>query len=151
MTRKKKLLLNSSSSLIYQLVKLLCGFILPRLFLIHYGSAVNGLVSSITHFLGFITLAECGVSAVVQSALYKPLAEKDDIEISKIIISSERFFRKIAYLLIIYTVALMIIYPLVTSEPWFLRLFSLSASWWSFLLGVSISGAFHFYDARSLA
>ena len=82
-------MLNSGTSLLYQLVKLLCGFILPRMFLQYYGSAVNGLVSSITQFLGFITLAECGVGAVVQSALYKPLADKDETEISKIIQISE--------------------------------------------------------------
>ena len=116
MNRKKKLMLNSGTSLLYQLVKLLCGFILPRMFLQYYGSAVNGLVSSITQFLGFITLAECGVGAVVQSALYKPLADKDETEISKIIISSEHFFRKIAYLLIIYTVGLIAVYPLITLD-----------------------------------
>lgn len=116
MNRKKKLLLNSTSSILYQLVKLLCGFILPRMFLLYYGSAVNGLVSSITQFLGFITLAECGVGTVVQSALYKPLADKDEVEISKIFISSERFFRKIAYILIIYTIALMAIYPFMVAD-----------------------------------
>ena len=72
MTRKMKLMLNSTSSLIYQLITIVCGFVLPRFFLTHYGSEVNGLVSSITQFLGFISLAECGVGAVVQSTLYKP-------------------------------------------------------------------------------
>lgn len=116
LNRKQKLLLNSTSSLSYQLVKLLCGFILPRMFLTSYGSAVNGLVASITHFLGFITLAECGVGAVVKSALYKPLADKDEREISKIIISSERFFRKVAYLLIIYTIGLLLVYPWIVKD-----------------------------------
>ena len=116
MNRKQKLLLNSMSSLSYQLVKLLCGFILPRMFLISYGSIVNGLVASITQFLGFITLAECGVGAVVKSAFYKPLADKDDEEISKIMISSERFFRKIAYLLVGYTIILTIVYPWIVKE-----------------------------------
>lgn len=116
MTRKKKLMLNSASSLIYQVATLICGFILPKFFLTSYGSAVNGLVSSITQFLGFISLAECGVGAVVQSALYKPLAQKDMNAVSKIVVSSERFFRKIAYLLVAYTAILMIAYPFVTIE-----------------------------------
>lgn len=109
MTRAKKLFLNTTTSLIYQFVVVVCGFILPRFFLIYYGTEVNGLVASITQFLGFIMLAECGVGAVVQSALYKPLAEKNDLEISKIIISAERFFRKIAMILVGYTVILMIV------------------------------------------
>ena len=80
----------------------------------YYGSEVNGLVSSITQFLGFISLAECGVGAVVQSTLYKPLAENNMLEVSKIILSSERFFKKIAYILLGYTAILMIVYPFIT-------------------------------------
>lgn len=116
MTREKKLALNSISSLAYQVITIVCGFILPRFFLSYYGSEVNGLVSSITQFLGFISLAECGVGAVVQSSLYKPLAESDMQTVSKIVVSSDRFFRKIAYLLVGYTIVLMAVYPLITLD-----------------------------------
>lgn len=116
MTRKRKLILNSSSSLIYQFITIICGFVLPRFFLTYYGSEVNGLVSSITQFLGFISLAECGVGAVVQSTLYKPLADNDIQEVSMIIVSSERFFRRIAYILLIYTAVLMVFYPIITLD-----------------------------------
>lgn len=116
MNRKRKLMLNTTSSLLYQITTLICGFVLPHFFLEYYGSAVNGLVSSITQFLGFISLAECGVGAVVQSALYKPLAENDMVSVSKIVVSAERFFKRIAYLLVGYTVVLMIVYPVITIE-----------------------------------
>lgn len=114
MTRKKKMLLNSSSSVIYQIIALICGFIVPRLILMKFGSSVNGLVSSITQFLGIITLCEMGVGSVVQSTLYKPLAENDIDQISKITISAEKFFRKIAFILVVYTIVLMGGYPFVT-------------------------------------
>ena len=107
-------MLNSASSLIYQFAAIICGFILPRFFLDCFGSEINGLVSSIAHFLSFISLAECGVGAVVQSALYKPLAERDMAGVSRIVVSSERFFRKVAYLLLGYAVVLMLVYPLIT-------------------------------------
>lgn len=116
MTRKRKLILNSASSLVYQIITLICGFVLPRFFLTYYGSEINGLVSSITQFLGFISLAECGVGAVVQSALYKPLADKDMQEVSKIVVSSEQFFKRIAYILLAYTAGLMAFYPLLTLD-----------------------------------
>lgn len=116
MNRGKKLALNSASSLIYQLITIVCGFILPRMYLTVYGSAVNGLITSITQFLGFISLCELGVGAVVQSALYKPLAENDKVGVSKIAISSERFFRGIAYILLVYTTLLMVLYPLKTGD-----------------------------------
>lgn len=116
MKRKNKLLLNSAVSLLYQITMIVCGFVLPRFFLTYYGSEVNGLVSSITQFLGFISLAECGVGAVVQSALYKPLADRDMESVSKIVLSSECFFRKIAYILLGYVVVLMAVYPLITVD-----------------------------------
>lgn len=116
MTRNKKVLWTSSIAIVQQIVAIICGFILPRYFLLNYGSSVNGLVSSITQFLGFICLAECGVGAVVRSALYKPLAEKDNQELSRIIVSADRFFKKIAIILLCYTVGLMIIYPLIISD-----------------------------------
>ena len=116
MDRSKKLFLNTTVSLLHQIIALICGFILPRYFLVCYGSEVNGLISSITQFLGFITLAECGVGAVVQSALYKPLADKNEDEISKIIISAERFFKRIAAILVAYTAVLMVVYPFITID-----------------------------------
>lgn len=111
LSQKRKLHLTSGFALFMQIFTMVYGFVLPRLFLEFYGSAVNGLVSSITHFLGFITLAECGVGAVVQSALYKPLAQKDTSEISRIVVSAERFFRNIAKLLLCYTVVLTVFFP----------------------------------------
>lgn len=121
LTRSKKLFLNTITSLINQLVIVICGFILPRMFLVSYGSAVNGLQASITQFLGFIVLCELGVGAVVQSALYKPLASKNELEISQIICSAERFFHKLGYILLVYTFVLMAIYPLFIKREfgWF--------------------------------
>lgn len=117
MTRKKKLLLNTVSGFAKQIIVMICGFILPRYMLLYYGSEINGLVSSITHFLGFITLLEMGVGPVIQANLYKPLAKKDTVEISKIIKASEKFFRTIAYIFLAYIVALSILFPVfINSE-----------------------------------
>ncbi|MBR6123433.1 sugar isomerase, partial [Candidatus Saccharibacteria bacterium] len=96
LSQKQKLHITSVSAISLQIVTIVCGFILPRFLLQYYGSAVNGLISSITQFLGFITLAECGIGAVVQSALYKPLSCNDYLGVSRIIVSAEHFYRNIA-------------------------------------------------------
>lgn len=114
--RGKKLALNTISSLGLQFVNVICGFILPRLILESFGSDVNGLVNSITQFLGVITLLDLGVGAVVQSALYKPLSEKDTDMISKIYVSANKFFRRLAEILLVYVVLLMIFYPLIVNK-----------------------------------
>lgn len=93
--RNKLLAKNTVASLIAQITTLICGFILPRLFLQHFGSEVNGLVNSIVQFLSVISFLELGVGAVVESSLYKPLAEKDNQQISKVMVSANKFFSAI--------------------------------------------------------
>lgn len=116
MNRMKKLKLNISTTMIYQIVSILSGFILPNFFLRYYGSEVNGLISSITQFLAVISLCECGVGAVVQAALYKPIAENNSKEISRIYKSSSRFFNKISLLLLGYMIILIIIFPVIINK-----------------------------------
>jgi len=107
---------NTVSSLVFQITTLICGFILPRLILSKFGSEVNGLVNSITQFLGIISFLEMGVGAVVQSSLYKPLATKDDEWISKIVASAEKFFRRLAYILLAYISFLVLFYPYFSNQ-----------------------------------
>lgn len=116
MSRKKKLLLNTSLSIAYKIISVVCAFILPRLILSHYGSAVNGLAESISNFLGFITLLEMGITSVIDANLYKPLAMKKYDEVNDIFISSKRFFRRIAYIFIAYVLVLLVVYPLTVKE-----------------------------------
>lgn len=116
LNRAKKLKLNIITSLLNQLAGIISGFILPNFFLRYYGSAVNGLVTSITQFLAVISLCECGVGAVVQAALYKPIAENDSAEISRIYKSSSRFFGKISKILIGYMIILIIVFPLIINK-----------------------------------
>ncbi|MDD6994918.1 MAG: hypothetical protein SPH68_00885 [Candidatus Borkfalkiaceae bacterium] len=112
----KRLVFNTISSLGYQIVAIVCGLILPRLILQSFGSNVNGLVNSIAQFLGIISFLDLGVGAVIQSSLYKPLAEKDNEGISKIIVSGGKFFRRIAYILSGYIVILTIVYPFINDS-----------------------------------
>lgn len=116
--RKKKLIYNTVSSLVFQVTTIICGFILPKLILNAFGSNVNGLVNSITQFLGIISFLELGVGAVVQSALYKPLAENRQNDVSKIISSANKFFRRLAQILTVYVVVLVIFYPLFAAKEY---------------------------------
>lgn len=112
----KRLTLNTFCSLLYEIVVIVSGFVLPRLILLAYGSEVNGILNSIAQFLGIITFLKMGVGAVVQSALYKPLAENDYDNTSKIVVSAQKFFRKIGYILLIYVVILIPVYPFITNS-----------------------------------
>lgn len=115
MTRKKKLLLSMGTATLKQAITIVCGFVLPRYILRGYGSQVNGLVTSITQFLGFIAFLEMGVGPVIQSNLYEPLAKKNYDEISKIVVSSEKFFRRIAYIFTGYIVVLIAFFSQISN------------------------------------
>jgi len=112
-SKRTKLKLNTLSSLLLYLITFACGFILPKLILNHYGSKTNGIVSSITQFLSLISFLELGVGSVVQSSLYKPLSEKNELLISQIIRSASRFYRKIAIILVVYVIILVFVYPIL--------------------------------------
>ena len=114
--QQKILFYNSVFPLVYQVVATICGFILPRLILGHFGTEVNGLVNSIIQFLGVISLLELGVGAVVQSSLYKPLADNDVINVSKVVTSADKFFGNLGYILLIYVIAMMFYYPILVKE-----------------------------------
>lgn len=125
MNRKKKFALNAVSGLIKQMVTILCGFILTRAILLHYGSVTNGLVASITQFLGFITFLEMGIGPVIQTNLYKPLADKNCNDISAIVKASNSFFRRIGSIFIFYIILLCIIFPRIT-ESGYSNLYTIS-------------------------
>ena len=114
--RTRKLLYNTISSFVFQITTIICGFILPRLILSNFGTEINGLVNSITQFLGLISFLELGVGAVVQSSLYKPLADKDEDSVSKIIASADKFFKKLGFILFIYVIILVIFYPTFVNQ-----------------------------------
>lgn len=120
--QNRLLFLNALSGLIFQITTVLCGFILPKLILFYFGSDVNGLINSVGQFLGIIGFFELGIGAVIQTALYKPLADNDIIGISKVISSANNFFRKLGYILSIYVVVILWTYTLVVNSEfsfWF--------------------------------
>lgn len=109
--RKKKAIINIVFSLLLQLVTVISGFIVPRLFIGTFGSEVNGLVNSIASFVGYITLLQSGVGSVVKASLYKPLAHKDKKQLCVIAKTADEFFTKIAIATLVYLGILSFVFP----------------------------------------
>lgn len=127
MGREKKLLLNVGSGLLYHVLSVVSGLILPRLIIEIYGSNVNGLMHSLSQFLSIITLLEMGMSSVISANLYKPLVNKDYNRISQIYKSSQRFFMKIGFVFAFYLLCIAIVYPLSVKGFDFLYILSMAA------------------------
>lgn len=111
--RSKKALLNIVTNLVLQIFIFLYGFILPKIIMSKYGSNVNGLISSVSQFLAYISLLESGVGPVVKSILFEPIAKKDNKKIIDILYATEKFFRRIAMIFIVYIFVLIIFYPMI--------------------------------------
>ena len=113
---KKKAYLNIFCSTLAQLITIISGLIVPRLLLSTFGSEANGLVSSLTQFLNYISLVEGGLGSVVLAALYSPLAKKDDAKLNGVLKSANKFFKQIAYIFVAYVIVLGIVYPLIVKS-----------------------------------
>ena len=114
--RSKKAMKNITISLLQQLVTVICGLIIPRAIIGTFGSSVNGLISSITQFLSYITLLEAGIGPVIKAALYKPIANKAKEQIEKILKASQKFFRIISGIFLVYLFILCFVYPMIVSN-----------------------------------
>lgn len=127
---------NYITALMLQVVTILQGLILPRLMISTFGSEVNGLISSVTQFLSFISLIEGGLGAVVLAELYGPLEKNDISRTREILFACQSFFNKLALIFIAYTGVLSVMYPLfsdtgfsfkyVCSLTWILSLSTLA-------------------------
>ena len=137
--RNKKLAWNTLSVLLRQGITALCGFVLPRAILNRFGSEVNGLVNSIAQFLEMIAFLELGVGAVIQSALYKPLANRDFEKVSQVLASGSSFFKKLAGILVLYVAALVVAFPILVDDTFG---FALDAA---LILSMSISYFAQYY------
>ena len=137
--KNKKTIWNIISALTMQVVIFVTSFIVKKIIIKEYGSNLNGLISSITQFLSYIALLESGVGPVIKASLYKPISKHDEKEINNILYASEKFFRKIAIIFLIYIIILSFIYPIFIGEQF--------SYWYTFslIIIISISTFFEYY------
>ena len=111
--RTKRVYYNIISEGVYQATVFISGLILPRYILRFYGSEYNGIISSITQFLHFISILRIGVAGATRVELYKSLGTGDNRKTSGIMKATQQLMRKIAGVLCAYIVVLMFVYPFV--------------------------------------
>ena len=117
-SRSKAIKLNALTSILSEVVTLICGLILPRIILLMYGSTTNGLVSSITQFLGFSVVLRSGIGAVTRAALYRPLADGNINDVSAIMSATRKYMQKIALILAGCIVVFAVVYPFIVQDEY---------------------------------
>ena len=91
---KRKLYKNLSVSVISNIIILVLSLVIPRLFLLQYGSDTNGLLTTLSQIFSYIALLEAGISQATLVQLYKPLKNKDTEQISEVMSISRSYYRR---------------------------------------------------------
>lgn len=111
--RTDKFIKNIIGSAVLQVVTIITGFISPKLMLSAFGSEINGITSSITQFISYLTLVEAGLSNATIFALYKPLADKDDEARDAVVSATKIAYYKIGMLFVAMSIGLAFVYPFI--------------------------------------
>ena len=136
----KKLIFNTVSPLLVYALILLLGLVVTQVFLVEYGSEVNGLISSVNQIFTYIALLEAGIGTATVTALYKPLTQRDDEIINLVLSASNAYYRRMAIWYLLAVFAISVIWPLVLKTTIsFTEIF-----WMIFIQGVSSVVAFCF-------
>ncbi len=108
--KAKKSIQNLLAAFLSQGITVIFGFIIPRLTLTNYGSEINGFMSLVSQIYAYVALLEAGLGTTTVQALYKPIAEKNNNEISGIVNAAKIYYRRLS---VIYTIALLAITSLL--------------------------------------
>lgn len=115
-SRTQKAFLNMSTSLLAQIATIVCGLITPRLILTNFGSTYNGVTASATQFLNMLNILTLGITGATRVALYKPLAENDNLGVSRLMKASKIYMRKVALCVVAMATVLCAVYPLIAEN-----------------------------------
>ena len=113
-TRKVKL--NFIFGIAGQIVTLVIGIIVPRLFITSFGSEVNGFINSLNQVFVYVALLEAGVGAASLQKLYTPAGKNDRTEINKILSATNYYYNKVGMLYLIIVIVLAFVYPLMVKS-----------------------------------
>lgn len=91
----------------------LVAILIPRLFIINYGSEVNGLLSSIRQIYVYLALLEAGVGDASVIALYGPIGRRDHQTANEILAATHYYYRRIGIIYAACVVVLSFVYPLL--------------------------------------
>ena len=117
--RYKNGVLSAGFGVMQQLLTLVFGLIVPRLFIQTYGSEMNGLLSSLGNIYSYLALVEAGVGTAAIQALYGPLGRDDKRSINEIMAATAHYYNRAGFVYLLGVLAISVIYPmtLTTTIP----------------------------------
>ncbi len=99
-----------------KLITLVLGFVVPRLFIISFGSEINGLVSTVTQIFTYLALLEAGIGNSTVNALYGPITSNNKDEINCVLTQARKYYRKITIIYAMAVIAFAVVYPAIANS-----------------------------------
>ena len=116
MNRTVQSIKNARVSLFFSVLVLVLGFFSRKILIDCLGAEVLGLNTTATNLLGFLYLAELGISAAISYTLYTPLFQKDYETINEIVAVQGWLYRRIAYIVLAGGAVLMCFFPWIFAK-----------------------------------
>lgn len=109
---KKSIMRNLLAALFSQVVTFFLAFLIPRLFLISFGSEARGLISAITQIFNYLWLLEAGVGLATLQALYGPVSCKNQDSVSAIMTATHHYYKKTGYIYLAVVLIFAVVFSL---------------------------------------
>lgn len=117
-SRVKNTLMNTTLGIITKLVIIITNFVTRTVFIKYLGIEYTGVSSVFSNILTVLSFAELGIGSAITFALYKPIEEKDNFQIAKVMNLYKTAYRIIAATVFIAGLCLVpFLDKLVTNVP----------------------------------
>lgn len=104
---------NILAGLLNQLITIVFSLVLPRMFIMSYGSEVNGLLSSVNQVYSYVALLEAGIGAASLQALYKTIAAGDNLLSNEVLAATNHYYHRTGYLYLSAVIVLSVAFPYI--------------------------------------
>ncbi|WP_179345058.1 lipopolysaccharide biosynthesis protein [Winogradskyella ursingii] len=119
MSRVSKSLKNAKVGVFFFIVSIFVQFFTRKLFLDNLGNEFIGLETTLRSILSFLNLAELGIGTAIGFTLYKPIFDKNYLEINKIIALLGILYRKIGYAIFGVGFIISLFFPMMFDDTSF--------------------------------
>lgn len=113
---KKRAIINFVASLLYQVISLVVGLILPKFYTETFGSVYNGLNQSVSQIMSLLSVLQFGVSAAAFQQMFQHIVSKDEKMISAIYWDTGRQYRKMGYIFLTAIIPITLVFPMLLED-----------------------------------
>ena len=138
--RTHKSLLNAEVNIIFYFLTLFLAFFSRKIFLDNLGTEFIGLTGTLGNILGYLNLAELGITASIGYFLFKPLQSKNRQEIQNILSVLGYLYNWIGSIILVGGIIISLFFPLIFAKS-ALSLGIIYVAFYS-ILGSSLIGYF---------